>query len=124
QPGRLIRDMKKVPRPPEQVRLRTGDRVQIEVVADRAGFVRVFNVGPSGVLNLIHPLDLSNAPAAAVVAQQPLLIGDVELAPPTGRERLFAVWSRAPLPLSPQDLQSLAEGGKSPARGRTTRRGT
>jgi serine/threonine protein kinase len=113
QPGRLTRDMKRVPRPPEQVRLRTGDRVQIEVAADRAGYVAVFNVGPSGVLNLLHPLDLSIAPAAAVAAQQPLLIGEVELTPPTGRERLFAVWSRAPLPLSPQELRSLAEGGRA-----------
>ena len=31
QPGRLTRDMKKVPPPPDQVRLRTGDRVRIEV---------------------------------------------------------------------------------------------
>ena len=35
--GRLTRDMKKVPPSPDQVRLRTGDRVRIEVVADRAG---------------------------------------------------------------------------------------
>jgi serine/threonine protein kinase len=109
--GPLTRDMKKVPRPPEQVRLRTGDRVQIEVVADRPGYVTVFNVGPTGVLNLLHPLEVSSASAAAVAAQQPLLIGDVELTPPTGRERLFAVWSREPLPLGPQELQSLAEGG-------------
>jgi serine/threonine protein kinase len=109
--GVLTRDMKKVPSPPEQVRLRTGDRVQIEVVADRPGYVTVFNIGPTGVLNLLHPLDLGNAPAAAVAAEQPLLIGDVELTPPTGRERLCAVWSKAPLPLGPKELQSLAEGG-------------
>jgi hypothetical protein len=112
QRGVLTRDMKKVPRPPDQVRLRTGDRVQIELVADRPGYVGVFNVGPSGVLNLLHPLDLSNAAAAAVAAQQPLLIGDVELTPPTGCERLFAVWSRSPLPLDPNELKSLAEGGQ------------
>jgi serine/threonine protein kinase len=110
--GVLTRDMKKVPRPPDQVRLRTRDRVQIEVVADRPGYVTVFNIGPTGVLNLLHPLDLSSASAAAVAALQPLLIGDVELTPPTGRERLFAVWSKAPLPLGPEQLQSLAEGGQ------------
>jgi serine/threonine protein kinase len=110
--GVLTRDMKKVPPPPEQVRLRTGDRVQIEVVADRPGYVTVFNIGPTGVLNLLHPLDLANAPVAAVAAQQPLLIGDVELTPPTGRERLCAVWSKAPLPLGPEQLQSLAQGGQ------------
>jgi hypothetical protein len=110
--GLATRDMKKVPRPPDQIRLRTGDRVQIEVVADRAGYVTVFNIGPTGVLNLLHPLDLSSASAAAVAAQQLLLIGDVELTPPTGRERLCAVWSRAPLPLGPEQLQSLAEGGQ------------
>ena len=30
------------------------------------------------------------------------------LAPPAGRERLVAVWSRAPLPLSPEGLRRLA----------------
>jgi serine/threonine protein kinase len=110
--GVLTRDMKKVPRPPDQVRLRTGDRVQIEVLADRPGYVTVFNIGPTGVLNLLHPLDLSSSSAAAIAAQQPLLIGDVELTLPTGRERLCAVWSRAPLPLDPKELQSLAEGGQ------------
>jgi hypothetical protein len=86
--------------------------VQTEVVADRPGFVTVFNVGPTGVLNLLQPLEILSASAAAVAAQQPLLIGDVELTPSTGRERLCAVWSRAPLPVGPQELQRLAERGQ------------
>src|SRR5260370_5836674 len=50
-PRGLSRDMKKVPSAPEQVGLRTGDRVRIEVVADRKGYFTVLNVGPTGNLN-------------------------------------------------------------------------
>jgi hypothetical protein len=35
---------------------------------------------------------------------------DVELTPPAGRERLFAVWTREPSPLRPDQLRSLAGG--------------
>ena len=49
------RDMKRVPRAPDQVSLRTGDRVRIEVVADQPGYVAVFNIGPGGNLNLLYP---------------------------------------------------------------------
>src|SRR5262249_27339190 len=37
--GRLTRDMKKVPPPPDQVQFHTGDRVRIEVRIDRRGFL-------------------------------------------------------------------------------------
>ena len=47
--------MKKVPPSPDQVRLRTGDRVRVEVSANRPGFLTVFNVGPTGNLNLLYP---------------------------------------------------------------------
>ena len=63
QPDRLTRDMKRVPKPPDQVRLRTGELVRIEVVANRAGYVTVFNVGPAGHLNLLYP-DPQSADAA------------------------------------------------------------
>ena len=52
EPGAVRRDIKKVPKQPVQVRLRTGERIRIEVTADRDGFVVVFNVGPTGDLNL------------------------------------------------------------------------
>ena len=41
----LLRDMKRVPPAPALVRLRHGDRVRLQVTADRPGFVTVFNVG-------------------------------------------------------------------------------
>jgi hypothetical protein len=44
-----------------------------------------------------------------VPADQTLQVLDVEMKPPAGRERLFAVWSRQPLPLRLDRLQSLAE---------------
>jgi serine/threonine protein kinase len=107
--SRGTRDMKKVPRPPERVRLRTGDRVRIEVVADRAGHITVFNVGPTGNLNLLHPDELPAVSAPLVEAHWPLQIHEVELIAPPGRERLVAIWSRGPLPLQPEQLHSLVE---------------
>jgi serine/threonine protein kinase len=113
QPERATRDMRRVPPPPGQVRLRTGERVRIEVVADRPGYVTVFNVGPTGILNMLYPDDLALA-SAPVPAHHPLHVLDVELTPPTGSERLVAVWSRAPLPLRPEDLPSLVVKGAEP----------
>jgi serine/threonine protein kinase len=113
--GGMKRDMKQVPRPPEQVRLRTGDRVRIEAIADRAGYVTVFNIGPGGNLNLLTPDAGSLAtPPPPVEAHRPLHIPDVELTPPAGHERLIAVWSRRPLALSPEQLRGLADRGASP----------
>jgi hypothetical protein len=108
---RPTRDMRKVPPPPEQVRLRTGDRVRIEVSADRAGFLTVFNVGPTGTLNLLYPDDPAQLAAPRPVsAHRPEQVVDVELTPPAGRERLVAVWTRRPLPLRLEQLPSLVEG--------------
>jgi hypothetical protein len=75
--------------------LRTGDRVRLEVVADSAGHVAVFNVGPHGGLNLLYP-DLTALPPP-LAPGVPLHIVDIELVPPAGRERLVALWTRVPL---------------------------
>jgi serine/threonine protein kinase len=111
QPAPVRRDITKVPRQPGKVRVRTGEPIRIEVLSDRDGFVTVFNVGPSGNLHLLFPDDLP-VPGASphIQASQPLHVLDVQLEPPAGRERLFAVWSRRPLPLSHQQLKSLAQG--------------
>jgi hypothetical protein len=114
-PERLVRDLRRVPPPPERVDVRTGDRLRVEVEADRPGFVTVFNVGPTGNLNLLHPAELSDP--APVEAHRPLHVPDVELTPPAGRERLLALWSRVPLPLRPEELLSLAERGEVPGSG-------
>jgi serine/threonine protein kinase len=108
----LLRDLRRVPKAPSQIELRTGERVRIEVMTDRAGFVTVFNVGPTGNLNLLYPP--SAGAGECLPAGQPLHILDVELTPPTGRERLFALWSRTPLPLRLDELLSLAERGHLP----------
>jgi RNA polymerase sigma factor (sigma-70 family) len=109
QAGRPTRGMRKVPPPPEQSRLRTGDRVRIEVCTDRAGFLTVFNVGPTGDLNVLHPDGdpLLTNPPRPIEPNQPLHIADIEMSPPAGRERLFAVWRRQPLPLGLDQLLSL-----------------
>jgi hypothetical protein len=109
--------MKRVPKPPDQVRLRTGERVSVEAVADRPGYLTVFDVGPAGHLNLLYPEALSADALAPAEAHRPLNISDVEMTPPAGRERLFAVWSRQPLSLGLDQLHSLVEReeGESPA---------
>jgi serine/threonine-protein kinase len=114
-PERLVRDLRRVPREPDRVDLRTGERVRLEVEADRPGYVTVFNVGPTGNLNLLYP-DNPAAPAA-VAPGRPLHVLDVALTPPAGTERLFALWSREPLPLRLEELASLAAGAGLPAAG-------
>jgi serine/threonine protein kinase len=117
QPERFLRDLRRVPQSPDQVRLRLGDRVRLEVRADRAGFVVVFNVGPTGNLNLLYPMESAGGETPRVEAHRPLHILDVELTPPAGRERLIAIWSREPLPLRLEELRSPAESGELPATG-------
>ena len=103
--------MKKIPPSPDQVRLHTGDRVRIEVSTSRPGFLTVFNVGPTGSLNLLYP-DCENQPASPpppIEPNRPLHIVDVELTLPAGPERLFAVWTRQPLSLRLDQLHSLVK---------------
>jgi hypothetical protein len=110
-PERFLRDIRRVPGEPERVGARTGDRLRIEVETDRAGYVTVFNVGPTGNLNRLYPAE---AAPAAVAAGQPLHIVDIELTPPAGRERLFALWTQVPLALRLDELRKLAERGEIP----------
>jgi hypothetical protein len=91
----VLRDMRRVPDDPERVTLRTGDRVRIEVCCDKEGYITVLNVGPEGTVNLLYPDPQRHA--ALVRPQTPLLIADVKMTPPAGRERLYAVWSRTSL---------------------------
>jgi serine/threonine protein kinase len=114
QTERVVRDLRRVPPQPLRANVRTGDRVRIEVEMDRPGHVTVFNVGPTGNLNLLYPVEL---PAAAVAADRPLHILDIELTPPEGQERLFALWSRPPLPLRLGELLGLVEEGRLPVPG-------
>jgi serine/threonine protein kinase len=116
QPERFLRDFKRVPPAPGRVALHTGDRVHLEVVADQPGYVVVFNVGPTGNLNLLYPSD-PQQPPAPLAANRPLPILDVELTLPAGRERVFALWTRAPLPLRLDELRSLVERGEVPTGG-------
>jgi serine/threonine protein kinase len=110
-PAPATRNLTKVPPRPGRVTLRTGDQVRVEVLADRAGHVTVFNVGPSGDLTLLYPGDV---PATPLVAGRALDILNVELTPPAGRERLVAVWSRVPLKLPLNQLLRLTQGDPGP----------
>jgi serine/threonine protein kinase len=105
---RLTRNLEVVPSEPEGVVLRTGDRVRVEVSADHDGYLTVFNVGPTGDLTLLHPA--RQGTPSAVPANQPVVIGEVLVRPPAGSERVFAVWSRAPLPLPLAEVARQAAG--------------
>ena len=83
----VLRDLRRVPDEPDRVTLRTGDRVRVEAVCDRPGFLAVLNVGPSGNLHLL----LGEQPVRPGEARH---LFDVEMIPPTGRERLYAIWTR------------------------------
>jgi hypothetical protein len=103
----VLRDLRRVPEDPDRVTLRTGDRVRLEVNCNHDGYLTVFNLGPAGTLNLLHPENASQT--APVKARMPLLIADVELTLPAGRERVYAVWSR--MPLAPSQLSWLTQRG-------------
>jgi hypothetical protein len=102
-----LRDLKRVPDDPDRVALRTGDRARIDAVCDREGFLTVFNVGPAGTFNLLYPDDLANSERHS--GRSPLRVVNVQLTPPAGRERLYAVWSR--VPLSREHLSDLGRPG-------------
>jgi serine/threonine protein kinase len=115
-PSLEVRDMKAIPPPPEVVTVRSGDRVRIEVAADRPGYVTVYNVGPTGNLNLLFPGKLAGDPARSrIQAGRPLQVMNVEVTPPAGSERLFAVWTRELLPLRLDEVHDLVESGSTPA---------
>jgi tRNA A-37 threonylcarbamoyl transferase component Bud32 len=97
-PRGLTRDLTKVPPDPERVTLRTGDRVRLEVQANRRGYFTVFNVGPAGHVSLLHPT--ADVLPNAIQANEVLHITDVALTPPAGNERLVAVWSQEALALA------------------------
>jgi hypothetical protein len=93
--------------------------LRLEVEADRPGYLAVFNVGPTGNLNLLYPV-VECGDSSIIEAGRAVRIDDLVLAPPAGRERLFAVWSSRPLPVSERELRSLTEGEGSMA-SRSTR---
>lgn len=105
----VLRDLARMPDDPDRVTLHTGDRVRIEAVCDHAGYLTVFNVGPTGTLNLLWPLEGESL--GVQPAHQPLRVANVMLTPPAGREKLYAVWSR--VPLARQHLQALGKPGVS-----------
>jgi serine/threonine-protein kinase len=115
---RFLRDLRRVPREPARVTVQTGERLRIEAEVDRPGFLTVFNVGPTGNLNVLFP-EVSGGvlQPVLVTAAGPQHILDVQLTPPAGRERLFAVWTREPLPLRLEELLSLADCGTLPGSG-------
>jgi serine/threonine protein kinase len=115
-PAVATRDMRRVPPSPGQARVRTYERVRVEAFADRDGYVTVFNIGPTGQLNLLHPADPAELAAPRpIAANRPVQVADVEMIPPAGRERLVAVWTGRPLPLRLEQLSSLVEDGDRPA---------
>jgi serine/threonine protein kinase len=97
--NRRTRDMKRVPDRPVSAIVRTGDILRIEALANRDGYLSVYNLGPTGNLNKVYPVGSPESvqKASRIVARQVVHIADVEIVPPSGRERLFAIWSPRPL---------------------------
>lgn len=113
---RMLRDLKRVPSAPQQVRLKTGDQVRFELMSELPGYVSVINVGPTGNLHLLYPDTLESA-HEQLVAKHWMHLLDVELSPPAGRERIMAIWSDRPEPL----LTNLLNPGHAPDAYRATR---
>jgi serine/threonine-protein kinase len=105
----LNRDVRRVPPRPVHARVRTGERLRLEVEADRPGYLAVFNVGPTGNLNLLYP-DEEHRDSPTVEAGREVSLEDLVLEPPAGRERMLAVWSSKQLPVSVRELKGLVEG--------------
>jgi serine/threonine protein kinase len=105
----LSRDVRRVPPRPAQARVRTGEPLRLEVEAGRPGYLAVFNVGPTGNLNLLYPV-VEYGDSPTVEAGRPVSFADLVLEPPAGRERMLAVWSSRPLPVGARELRGLADG--------------
>lgn len=103
---RLVRDLKIVPPAPTCVEVRTGERLRIEAQADQDGYLTVFNVGPTGNLNLL-------AKATAAGGGRTVHV-DVELTEPCGQERLLALWTRQRLALRADELREIGALGELP----------
>ncbi len=71
----------------------------------------VSSTGPTGTLNLFCPDANPRSPGSQVLPNQPVHIVDLEMTPPTGRERLFVVSSRQPLPVKTEQLLGVANRG-------------
>jgi hypothetical protein len=100
--------------------VRTGEPLRLEVEANRPGYLAVFNVGPTGNLNLLYPV-IEYGDAPTIEAGGAVHGDELVLCPPAGRERLFAVWSSKPLPVSARELWSLAEGEQESRASRSCR---
>jgi hypothetical protein len=101
----VVRDMRRVPADADRVVLRTGERVRVEVECDRAGHLLVFNVGPRGAVHVLFPE--REGEAGRVRERETVPIAQVVMAPPAGRERLYAVWSRPPLAAPAAQLRDM-----------------
>lgn len=85
--SRAVRDLKKVI--PSSLQAKTGEHVLIRVTANQIGYLTILNVGPSGNLNVLE----ENLPVTAPGKNWEC---ETILAPPQGRERVFAIWTKTP----------------------------
>lgn len=115
----LSRDVRRVPPRPAQTRVQTGEPLRLEAEADQPGYLVMFNVGPRGNLNLLYPV-AEYEDSLTVEAGRAVCVADLVLEPPAGRERILAIWSSRPLPVSARELRSLAEA-KGEERSRASR---
>lgn len=107
-----LRDLRRVPSEPDHATAFTGERVRIEVEPPAAGYLTVFNVGPTGNLTVLFPGSFDGRLCAPVpvASGQSVRILDIALTPPTGDERVVAVWMRESVPLRSEELRHAATG--------------
>ncbi|MFM8189023.1 MAG: serine/threonine-protein kinase, partial [Pirellula sp.] len=115
--SRPVRDLKKIT--PSSVCVKTGERVKIRVTADRSGYLTVLNVGPTGNLNILEENLWVGASGGKWECE-------TVVEPPTGRERIFAIWTENPFSASESSqsgnlpIEHFARDSTGPAR-RATR---
>jgi serine/threonine protein kinase len=119
QAGARLRDLRPLLPEPGRLDVHTGDQLHIEVELALPGYVTVFNVGPGGLLHLLHPL--RPGPAVPLPAGRPVPVARIQVSPPAGSERLVAVWARLPMALGLDELLRVADGGAGGADARATR---
>ncbi len=103
--GYMTRDIQRVPKPPPQVHLQTGDQIRIAVHGHQSGYFALINVGPTGNFNLLEPSDI-NTPWPEIAPAETIVICDLVLAPPAGQERILAIWSKTSRPVRQEELES------------------
>lgn len=104
---RGLRDI--TPKPAPRIMLRNKDTIQLKLQVRDDGCLLIFNIGPTGNLDVLYPLTETRIAMARVAGNQTIVSDELDVQPPSGKERIVAIWSFDPLPLDLSSLQSLVD---------------